>query len=149
MTIFAEKYNDFCRKIWWSLRKIWRFLIENLTICARWSENFCRRKMWRFFQEKLTISRGKFDALHRKILTIFVRKFDSFCKKIWQFLQKNIMIFVGKLSKIGKKKYKSCHRGSNLSPQEQTTDKKLLQIVNGRMKRNRIDYCIKICGKID
>ncbi len=39
--------------------------------------------------------------------------------------------------------------GSNLGSQEQANDKKLLQSVNGRMKQNIIDYCMKICGKID
>ncbi len=29
------------------------------------------------------------------------------------------------------------------------TDKKLLQNVNDRMKQNRKDYSMKICGKID
>ncbi len=46
-------------------------------------------------------------------------------------------------------KHRSHHRGSNLGPLEQTTDKKLLQNVNGRMKQNRIDKRMKICGKID
>ncbi len=95
----------------------------------------------KFLQESLTISRGKFEDLHRKILTIFVRKFDSFCKK-------NLTIFVGKLLNFWKK-YTLRPKGSNLGPQEQTNDKKSLQNVNGRMKQNRIDYCMKICDEID
>ncbi len=58
------------------------------------------------------------------------------------------MIFVGKLSKIWKK-YTSRHRGLSLGPQEETTDEKLLQNVNDKTKKNRIDYCMKIWGNID
>ncbi len=40
-------------------------------------------------------------------------------------------------------------QGIELSTPGETTDKKLFQNVNGRNKQNRIDYCMKICGKID
>ncbi len=46
--------------------------------------------------------------------------------------------------------YTSRHRESNLAPQEQTTDKKLLQNVKDRMKQSgKEDYCMKIFGKIN
>ncbi len=39
----------------------------------------------------------------RKILTIFERKFDSFCEKIWQFFQENPPSFTGKFNVFSRK----------------------------------------------
>ncbi len=39
------------------------------------------------FLEHLIIFAGKFPDICGKMLTIFVRNFDNFCKKIWRFSQ--------------------------------------------------------------
>ncbi len=48
-----------------------------------------------FSSEKLLIFAGKFDDFCGKILLIF--GVDDHCRKVWQFLQKNLTFFAGKL----------------------------------------------------
>ncbi len=77
-----------------------KFLLENLTIFSGKLEN-------------LMISRGKFDDLHRKMLTIFVRNFDDFCKK-------KSMIFAEKYNEICRKIIKNVKKNTHRATEDRT-----------------------------
>ncbi len=115
MTIFVQKFNAICKKIWCFLQEnlsnfagkfedfaetFWKFSYETLIIFAEKFDGICR-KIWWFFQENMTISTGKFDDLYRK--------FDDFCRKIQCFLRKNMMILARRADNFFRKIWQSVY----------------------------------------
>ncbi len=66
LTIFARKFEGFCRKML-------QLLCGKLIIFTEKFDGICK-KIVRFFQENLSISKGKFDD--------FVEKFNAFSERI-------------------------------------------------------------------